>query len=133
MTLTPIQRAVEIFAIIHLGLMGLSHVFRHRAWAEFFIWLRDRGRAGVFVHGFLSLAFGAVIVALHRVWEGPAMWLSVAGVLWLVKAVQCFLMPGFSLHSLNRVTLQRSPMFIAPGVAFLGIASIVVYGLVRGG
>lgn len=131
MTLTPVERGVEIFALIHLGIMGLSHVFQHRAWAEFFITLRDRGRSGVFVHGFLSLAFGAVIVALHRVWDGPATVLSVAGVLWLVKAIQCFLLPALSLRSLNRVTLQRSPMFIAPGVAFLAIAGAIGVALAR--
>jgi hypothetical protein len=130
MTLTPIERAVEIFALIHLGVMGLSHIVQHRAWAEFFIRLRGRGQAGVFVHGFLSLAFGAVIVALHRVWSGPATVLSVAGVLWLVKAVQCFLLPGVSLRSLDRVTLERSRIFIAPGVAFLAIAGATAYGLV---
>ena len=35
MTLTPMERGVEIFAVIHLGLMGLSHVVQHRAWAEY--------------------------------------------------------------------------------------------------
>jgi hypothetical protein len=131
MTLTPIQRAVEVFALIHLGLMGLSHVFQHRAWAEFFITLRGRGQAGVFVHGFLSLAFGAVIVSLHRVWDGPATVLSVAGVLWLVKAVQCFLFPALSLRSLNRVTLERSRIFVGAGVMFLGIAGATGFSLAR--
>ena len=132
MMLTPIERAVEVFALIHLGLIGLSHVFQHRAWAEFFIALRERGRAGVFVHGFLSLAFGAVVVALHRVWSGPAAVLSVAGVLWLVKAVQCFLQPGLSLRSLNRVTMERSRMFIGAGVMFLTVATATAIALVRG-
>jgi hypothetical protein len=129
MTLTPIQRAVEIFAVIHLGLMGLSHVFNHRAWAEFFISLRARGRAGVFVHGFLALSFGAVIVALHRVWSGRPMVLSIVGALYLVKAIQCFVLPGLSLRSLQRVTLERSPMFIGAGVMFLVVAGVTVMSL----
>jgi hypothetical protein len=31
MMLTPIERALEVFAVIHLGLMGLSHIVQHRA------------------------------------------------------------------------------------------------------
>ena len=129
MTLSAVERAVEIFAVIHLGLMGLSHVFHHRAWAEFFIVLRGRGRAGVFVHGFLALTFGAVIVALHRVWSGRPMVLSIVGVLYLVKAFQCFVLPGLSLRSLQRVSLERSRMFIGAGVMFLGVAGVTAMSL----
>jgi hypothetical protein len=132
MTLTPAERALEIFAIIHLGLMGLSHVLRHRAWAEFFIVLREHGRGGVFVHGFLSLAFGAVIFSLHRVWVGIPAVLSVLGVLYLAKSAQCFLLPAVSLRSLDRVSTERSRVFIAPGVAFLAVAMVLTFGLVRG-
>ena len=129
MMLTPVERAVEIFAVIHLGLMGLSHVVNHRGWAEFFIRLRGRGYAGVFVHGFLALSFGAVIVALHRVWSGRPMVLSIVGVLYLVKAFQCFVLPGLSLRSLQRVTLERSRMFIVAGVMFLLVAGATVMSL----
>jgi hypothetical protein len=132
MTLTPAERALEIFAIIHLGLMGLSHVVRHRAWAEFFIVLRGHGHGGVFVHGFISLAFGAVILALHRVWVGIPAVLSVLGVLYLLKSAQCFLLPAISLRSLNRVSTERSLMFVAPGIAFLAVALVLTFGLVRG-
>jgi hypothetical protein len=128
-TLTPVERALEIFAVIHFGLIGLSHVLRHRAWAEFFIRLRGRGHAGVFVHGFLSLSFGAVIVALHRVWSGRPMVLSIVGVLYLVKALQCFVFPGLSLRSLERVSLERSRMFVGAGVMFLVVAGVTVMSL----
>ena len=129
MTLTPAERAVEIFAVIHLALMGVSHIVRHRAWAEFFIVLRNRGYGGVFVHGFLSLGFGSLLVALHRVWSGPAMVLSICGVLYLVNTVQCFMLPELSMRSLNRVSLERSRVFIGAGVAFLVIAAATTWSL----
>ena len=133
MTLTPMEHALEIFAIIHLGLMGLSHIVQHRAWAEFFILLRGRGYAGVFVHGFLSLAFGSMILAFHRVWWGIPAVLSVVGVLYLLKTLQCFVFPGISMRTLARVSPARSRMFVAPGVAFLAVAATLTYGLLRGG
>lgn len=128
--LTPMERALEIFVVIHLGLMGLSHVVRHRTWAEFFILLRGRGYSGVFVHGFISLGFGSMILAFHRVWAGIPAVVSVVGVLYLVKALQCFVFPAVSMRSLNRVTLERSRVFVAPGVLFLGLAGVIGYGLV---
>jgi hypothetical protein len=130
MTTTPLERGVEIFAVIHLGLMGVSHVVQHRAWAEFFILLRGKGYAGVFVHGFLSLGFAAMILGFHRVWSGIPMVLTILGVLYLVKSVQCFLLPEVSMRSLNRVTLERSRMFVGAGVMFLVVAGVVVIGLV---
>lgn len=133
MTLTPMEHALEIFAIIHLGLMGLSHVVQHRAWAEFFILLRGKGYAGVFVHGFLSLAFGSMILAFHRVWSGIPAVLSVVGVLYLLKTLQCFVFPEVSMRSLARVSTERSKIFIAPGIAFLAIAATLAFGLLRSG
>jgi hypothetical protein len=132
MTITPLERALEIFAVIHLGLMGLSHIVQHRAWAEFFILLRGKGYAGVFVHGFLSLGFGAMILGFHRVWSGIPMVLTIVGVLYLGKSLQCFLLPEVSMRSLNRVTLDGSRMFVGAGVMFLVVAGTVVVGLVSG-
>lgn len=127
--MAPMERALEIFAVIHLGLMGLSHIIHHRAWAEFFVWLAQRGRPGAFAHGFLSLGFGSMIIAFHRVWSGVPAVLTWVGVFYLVKAVQCFLLPDVSLRSLRRVTLERSRVFIYPGVGFLLVAIAIAYGL----
>lgn len=55
--------------------------------------------------------------------------LSIVGVLYLVKAFQCFVLPGLSLRSLQRVTLERSRMFIGAGVMFLFVAGATVMSL----
>jgi len=128
-----VTRGLEIFALIHLGLMGLSHVLQHRAWAEFFIRLRDMGYGGVFVHGFLSLGFGSMILAFHRVWSGAPMVLTICGVLYLVKTLQCFLLPELSMRSLNRVTVEGSRVFIGAGVMLLTFAGSALVALMRWG
>ena len=64
------ERAIEIFAVIHLGVMGLSHILAPKAWIEFFIRLREKGHPGVFAVGFMSLFFGSIIAAFHNVWSG---------------------------------------------------------------
>ena len=57
------ERAVEIYAIINLTVIGISHVVRPRVWIDFFIVLRERGEAGVFAVAFLNLIFGSIVVA----------------------------------------------------------------------
>lgn len=126
------ERAVEVFAVIQLTVIGLSHIVFHRAWAEFFVWLTARGRAGAFANGFMSLAFGSIVVAFHQVWSGVPMVLTIVGVLSLAKAASCFLFPDSALRSMARVTPGRSREFVGAGIVALAIAAVTTYGLVRG-
>ena len=125
-------RALAIFAVIQLTIVGISHIVHHRAWAEFFIQLRTLGYRGVFLHGLLSLAFGSMILAFHPLWSGLPLVLTIVGVLYLMKTVQCFVLPGMSMGSLNRVTLERSRVFVGVGFVFLAIALVTTIGLLRG-
>jgi len=125
------QRAVELFAVIQFTLMGLSHLVHHRAWVEFFIRLRTLGYAGVFMNGFLSLGTGAFIVAFHPVWSGLPLVLTVFGLLNLVKAAQCFLLPELAMRSLERVSRERSREFVVAGSGLLFLAGVVALGMVR--
>ena len=125
------ERAVEVFAVIQLTVIGLSHIVFHRAWAEFFVWLTARGRAGAFANGFLSLTFGSIVMAFHQVWAGAPMVLTIVGLLSLVKAASCFLLPDTALRSMARVTPERSREFVGAGIVALAIAAVTTYGLVR--
>jgi hypothetical protein len=124
------ERAVEVFAVIQLAIIGVSHVVFPREWARFFIWLRERGLAGAFANGFTSLAFGSVVVAFHPVWSGIPLVLTVFGLLNLAKAAVCFLLPERALRSMRRVSLDRSREFIVAGVVSLVVATVSAYGLV---
>jgi hypothetical protein len=123
------ERAVEVFAVIQFLVVGLSHLTRPQAWADFFIALHARGHAGVFVHGLLSLWFGAVVVAFHNVWYGIPIVLTVAGYLYLVKAALCFLFPETQMRTLGRVSHERAWELRVPGVAFLVLAGALAYSL----
>jgi hypothetical protein len=59
--------------------------------------------------------------------------LTIIGVLYLAKAAQCFILPALSLRSLNRVTLERSRVFIGVGVVFLLIAGVTTVAVIRAG
>jgi hypothetical protein len=126
-----LQTGVEIFAVIHLTTVGLSHILAHRAWAEFFILLRDKGHAGVIFVGFLSLGFGSIIAAFHPVWTGPHFLLTLLGWSQVLKALVYLSFPSVGLKKLHVVTLERSKLFVAPGIAFLALAAVVLWVLLE--
>ena len=93
-----------------------AHVFQHRAWAEFFLALRDQGDRGVFVVGFMSLAFGSLIVAFHNVWSGLPMVLTILGWAQVLKGLLYFTLPSYGLRKLGIVDIERARMFVWPGL-----------------
>jgi hypothetical protein len=125
------ERAIEIFATVHLLIMGLSHIIHRRLWAEFFMWLHKQGHVGVFVHGFISLGFGSIIVAFHNVWSGLPMVLTIVGWLYILKALLCFLVPQTQMRTLGRVSPERAQEFIVPGILFVAMAGLLIYILLR--
>jgi hypothetical protein len=123
------ERALEVFAVIQLLIVGLSHLFQRHAWVEFFIWLRERGHAGVFVHGFLSLGFGSMILAFHNVWSGLPSVLTFLGCLYVLKAGLCFLLPGTQMRTLRRVSHERAWELAVPGAAYVVLGAGLSYTL----
>jgi len=126
------ERSIEILAVIQLTVIGLSHIVFHRTWAEFFIWLRGKGDPGVFANGFISLTAGSLIFSFHRVWTGIPLVLTVFGLLNILKAATCFLLPAHAMRSMERVSLERSRVFIGVGVVCLAIALVTTIELARG-
>ena len=127
----PTQRAIALFAVIQLVVVGLSHLFQPRTWVRFFTTLHAHGHAGVLVHGFLSLWFGSLIVAFHPVWSGLPLVLTITGCLYLLKAIACFLVPESQMRTLGRVSEERAWELRVPGVAYLVIAAVTAYSLWR--
>lgn len=124
-----IERMVELFAIIHLGTMGLSHIVAPKAWARYFLWLASKEEAGVFVVGFMSLGFGSIVAAFHPVWSGIPLILTLLGWAQVLKALIYFTLPRYGLRGLRRVSLEHARMFIYPGFVFLALASALTYHL----
>jgi len=125
-----LETGVQIFAVIHLGTIGLSHILAPRAWAEFFLLLRSKGRAGVFVVGFMSLGFGSIIAAFHSVWSGIPLLLTLLGWAQVLKALVYFCFPAFGLRRLALVSEERANLFIVPGVALMALAALFLFHLV---
>ena len=125
-----VERTVEIFALVHLVILGASHAVRHDTWAEMFVLLAKQGRSGVFLHGFLSLWFGSIIAGFYRVYTGSGLVLTVFGWLVTLKALHCFCFPAAALRSLQRVSIETSWKFIPVGIVYLLVACVIGYRLV---
>ena len=122
------EHAAQIFAVINFAVIGLSHIVQPRVWVEFFVVLRERGHAGVFFNGMLSLLVGSIIVALHNVWSGPAMLLTLIGWGQVVKGLFSLTVPSIGLKGLMRVSADRAYEFQVAGAMFLVFCAVIVYG-----
>lgn len=121
------ERAIQIYAIINFVVIGISHVLRPRAWVDFFVFLRERGEAGVFAAAFLSLSFGSIIVAFHNVWSGLPLVLTLVGWAQVLKALIYFAFPAFGLRKLQIPSHERASVFVFPGALFLVLAVLLGY------
>ncbi len=125
------EQAVVVFALIHLVIMGVSHITAPHAWIDFFVKLREQGERGVFVVAFMSLGFGSIIAAFHQVWSGWPLVLTLLGWAQVLKAAIYFIWPSFGLKKLERVSPERPRDFLIAGVGLLVIAALVAVPLIQ--
>ena len=123
------ERAIEVLAVIQFVVIGLSHMLHPRAWAEFFVWVRERGDAGVFAYSFLMLWFGSIIVAFHNVWSGIPAVLTFIGWAQLAKALLYFAAPSFGRKRMEMASIERAWVFVPAGVVFLVLAGLLGWHL----
>ena len=123
-----IEHTIEVFAVINLTIIGLSHMLAPGAWLEFFIGLRERGHAGALAIGMLSLAFGSVIVAGHNTWSACATLLTVIGWGHLIKATLYLSFPSMALRGLQRLRDHSGRGFLFAGAALIACSATIAIG-----
>lgn len=109
------EQAIQLFAAISFSVIGLSHLAQPKAWVAFFQALAARGTTGVFLEGFLLLNFGAIVVAFHNVWHGPAIVLTLLGWTQVIKGFGRFVAPQLGLRVMQRVSPERAWHFQVGG------------------
>jgi hypothetical protein len=125
------EQAVQIFAVIALIGVGLSHVIYPQGWVSFFLELRARGPAGAIINGLMSLWFGGIIVGFHRVWEGIPLVLTLLGVAQCLKGILNLAWPGHGVKMLSHPRVEKHVGYQVAGIVFLILAALLIYHLYR--
>ena len=126
------ERSVEVFAIILIGVISVSHLVQPRAWVEYFILLRSKGEAGAFVDGFVHLPLAGFIIAFHNVWSGIPAVLTLLGWCFLIKSLVRFCLPSLALRMMARVSIERTREVQVAGAALMVLAGLLGYGVWAG-
>lgn len=125
------ERSIQVFAALSFLVIGISHLLRPGAWVEYFVKLRGLGRPGMFIEGFISLNFGALIVAFHNVWSGPEMVLTLIGWSQVSKGLFRFVAPQSSLRLYARIAPERAWQFRLAGGFALGLSAFLAFLALR--
>ena len=123
--------AIQKLAVISFFVIGLSHLVQPRVWAQFFMYLRDKGKVGSFINAFVHFPLGALIIAFHNVWDGIPIVLTLIGYGWALKSLLYFVFPSIGVRALSRVSVEKSKQFIVAGVVMLAIGSLLGFSLIK--
>lgn len=128
MTLETSMQAVELVMAIATALMGISHIVQPGMWRAYFEKLHAMGLAGVALNAQFTIIPGLLIVALHPVWHGPGIVLSLYGCALLIKTGLILLAPTLGLRSLKMADGGRRK-FLAAGLMLLVVSGFSTYAL----
>ncbi len=113
---------IELFCALHFVLIGLSHLFRHKEWAEVINKLERLESGGAFLSGMVSLTMGSVIVVFHNVWTEASVVLTVIGWAMVLKAAMWLLFPALGKKSLAQGQAMSSNKLRVAGGALIALA-----------
>lgn len=123
--------AIEKLVAVCFFVVGLSHVFQPRAWAEFFIRFRDKGGAGSLMIGLLHLPLGLVIVSFHNVWQGIPLVVTLVGWGQVLKSLLYLTYPKHGLRMLAHISVERSWVFVVGGVFSITLSGLITFSLLQ--
>ena len=126
------ERSVEVLAIILFGALGLSHILQPKAWVEFFVLLRGKGKPGAFVDGLVNLPLAGVIIGFHNIWSGIPVVLTLVGWGLLIKSLLRFCLPKQGLMMMARVSVERTWEVQVAGAGLLVLVGLLGYGVYAG-
>lgn len=119
---------IQLMTGILLLVLGLSYLIRADDWFVFFSHLQKKGRRGSLLTGLFTLLTGGFIVSFHWVWQGMAIFVTLTGLLLLLKGTVYMLYPNWlpvKLATLERHNMKKIIRFT--GIALIILASAILY------
>ncbi|HEY5227231.1 MAG TPA: hypothetical protein VIJ19_01765 [Opitutaceae bacterium] len=125
----PSQRAIDLFALLNFGIVGLSLVCQPMAWARYFAWMRSKADGGAVIYGLFCVLWGSLIVSFHREWVGLLVVLPVFGSIQLVEGFVFLVAPAFGLRLMGMFNEANLGLFRLLGVIALVLAGIIIVAI----
>ena len=116
-----IVTGIERLTALAFLLNGLSHLAAPRAWARFFIEMRDERAVPGFAQRLSARPLGLLIAAFHPVWSGPALLVTLLGWGLVLKGTIYFVWPQLAAKSMAHVSEARVGEFQVAGAVSLVI------------
>ena len=117
---TGIERLTALAFIV----TGLSHIAAPRAWARFFVAMRDKSPVPGFLHAWIHIPLGLLILAFHPVWSGPGLIVTLIGAGLTLKGTLMFVRPQLAMRSLAHVSEDKVAGFRIAGFVSLALGLI---------
>ncbi len=89
-----IEQSLEVTSGFMFLILGLSFLLRPKEWVDWFEGVRIGGLRMALALGMMHLFFGALFVALHQVWSGWGMVLTVIGLWAMAEGTLYLLFPA---------------------------------------
>ena len=125
------ETAVEKLAAICILVTGISHIIQPRAWARFFIKLREQEEVGSILAGLLHFPLGLLIVVFHNVWHGFPLVVTIMGWGLVIKSLIYLTYPKHGMRMLARVSVDTAWEFVVAGVMAVAISGVIFFTLLK--
>lgn len=118
------ETGIERLTALAFLVTGLSHIAAPRAWARFFIAMRERGEPAGLLNAYLHIPLGLLILAFHWVWRWPELVVTLIGCGLTLKGLLYFLWPSLALRSMAHVSEETAWRFRIAGTGALAIGLV---------
>jgi uncharacterized protein YjeT (DUF2065 family) len=118
------ETGIERLTALAFLITGLSHIAAPRAWARFFIAMRERGEPAGLLNAYLHIPLGLLILAFHWVWRWPELLVTLIGCGLTLKGILYFLWPALALRSMAQVSEETAWRFRIAGFGALAIGLV---------
>jgi hypothetical protein len=121
-----VEEAVQRLTALAFLLFGASHLSAPQAWIRYFQRMHAEGCAGAIMSGCFHAPLGLTILSFHWIWSGPALLVTLLGLLLLLRAGLHLVSPPIARASL-RLSLTAQPWhFRTAGAGLMLVGGVVL-------
>ena len=119
--------SIDLMTGLCFFILGLSLLFRPRAWADWADHLNAKGANAALVLGMVNLLLGSFILAFHWVWTGVGAIVTLFGVLFTLRGSVLLLFPSVFSRVLTWMLARFERLFRLSGLVVAVLGLIILY------